>query len=331
MNISILGAGSWGTTLAELAANNWHAVKIWAREIESCDEINQKHTLEAFTGDYALNPEIKAYSDLEDVLTDAELVVLAVPSKAVPEVLLELKTCIPAAAMILNVAKGLIPETHQPISELLDELFAKHDYGVLSGPNLALEILAGQPAATVVASRSEKVIQAGFNAFTSNTFRVYGNHDVKGVELGGIAKNVIAIASGIADGLGFGANTKATLLTRGLTEMERIAVFYGAKPETMLGLAGMGDLIATGFSEKSRNFRFGRLIAEGHSPKEALGIIQQTVEGLATTRILYEKSKAHELDLPIIEAVYRIIEEGSTPEHELNALMGRRSKYEEDV
>lgn len=326
--VTILGAGCWGTTLAELAANNQSDVRLWSRSKLIKDEINQKRTNHAYTLNYSISPHITAFDDLKKSLDQTNMVVLAVPAKAISDLIKTIQPWIATNTMIICASKGLEPTQKILLSEVIQNKFPKNPIGVLSGPNLALEILAKYPAATVIASLEKELINTAVDIFSGPFFRIYGNHDVKGVEIGGIAKNVMTIAAGISEGLGFGANTKASLLTRGLVEMQRIGSFFGAKPETMFGLSGIGDLMATGFSHASRNFRFGKLIAEGKTVEEALKSINQSVEGISTTRIFQHLADNHQLKLPITSAIYRIIEEGSTPEKELKALMGRTSKYE---
>jgi glycerol-3-phosphate dehydrogenase (NAD(P)+) len=300
MRATVIGGGSWGTAFARLLAEHGHDVTLACRDLEQAAAIEE-------TG---RNPRY---------LSDTELVVMAVPSEAFAEV----ASILPEGPPVLSLTKGLDPATGNRLTTLL----ARHRVAVLSGPNFAKEIAAGLPAAAVIASEDEELAVWLQEEINSMIFRVYVNTDLIGVELCAAAKNVIALAAGGVDGLGFGDNAKAALITRGLAEMSRLAAACGARPETFAGLAGMGDLIVTCWSQLSRNRRAGELIAQGATPEQAIAEIGQVVEGLTTAPVLRDLSHRMGIELPITEGACAVLA-GQDLSELVSSLMGRRPREE---
>lgn len=301
-SVVILGAGAWGSALATLAKINGHKVHIWSR---------------------------RDSQTLAEVLKDVDVILSAVSMKGVRNVVSQLQ-CLPLSPEIIFVTatKGLDPQTTCTPSQIWQEAFPNHPVVVLSGPNLSQEIQQELPAATVVASNVVSAAEVVQLVFSSNRFRVYTNADPLGVELGGTLKNVMAIAAGVCDGLQLGTNAKAALLTRGLTEMVRIGVHWGAKQETFYGLSGLGDLLATGNSPLSRNYQVGYQLACGKTLTEILTHLQGTAEGISTTKVLMLRSKQQNISMPITEQVYRLLQAEVTPRQALLELMLRDIKPE---
>ncbi len=319
MNVVVVGCGSWGTAFSRLLADRGHEVTLACRDHEQARAIRE-------TG---RNPRYRPEVDLSDVaaapgdeapLADAELVVLAIPSKAFADVARSL----PGTSPILSLTKGLDPATGNRLSTLV----TGRPVAVLSGPNICEEIAAGLPTAAVIASEDEELAETLQHAVNSVVFRVYVNPDVTGVELCAAAKNVIALAAGGVDGLRLGDNAKAALITRGLVEMARLGEACGGRPETFSGLAGMGDLIVTCESPHGRNRRAGELIARGATPDEAIAAIGQTVEGLTTAPVLRDLSHRLGIELPITEGVCAVLEGHVELSALVEGLMGRRPTEE---
>ncbi len=300
--VAILGAGAWGNALATLAVTNGHNVRVWSR---------------------------RGSQSLAAVIEDADIVLSAVSMKGVRDVVSQLQSLPLSPKMIFVTAtKGLDPQTTCTPSQIWQEAFPNHAVVVLSGPNLSKEIEQELPAATVVASSINNAAEDVQLVFSSNRFRVYTNADPLGVELGGTLKNVIAIAAGVCDGLQLGTNAKAALVTRGLTEMVRIGVDWGAKQETFYGLSGLGDLLATCNSPLSRNYQVGYQLALGKTLTEILTHLQGTGEGINTTEVLMQRSKQQNISMPITEEVYRLLQGDITPRQALEELMLRDIKPE---
>ncbi|GCL35355.1 glycerol-3-phosphate dehydrogenase [Sphaerospermopsis reniformis] len=300
--IAILGAGAWGTTLANLARANDHQVRLWSRQ-----------------GDLSL----------EDVVKNAEIVLSAISMKGVQDVALSVKSCqVSPQTIFVTATKGLDAKTTRTPSQIWQTEFPDHSVVVLSGPNLSEEISQGLPAATVVASKNTAAAQVVQQVFSSGRFRVYTNSDPVGVELGGTLKNVMAIASGVCDGLHLGTNAKAALVTRGLTEIIRIGKVLGAKTETFYGLSGLGDLLATCNSPLSRNYQVGYQLASGKTLTEILASLPGTAEGVNTCQVLMQISQEQNITMPITEQVYRLLETQVTPKQALDELMLRDTKPE---
>lgn len=319
-SISVIGGGSWGTTIAHLIAQNGFPVRLWMRDPEQVRILNENHRNPRYLADLDLDPRLLATTSLAEAAQAATLFIMT-PSHSFRSVMNELGNHLDGSKVLIHGVKGIEPGTFKRMSELIREETCCRKIGVLSGPNLAKEVAAGQPSATVIASCFQEVIDAGILALKSKTFRVYGNSDVIGTELGGALKNILAIASGITHGLGFGDNTKAFLLTRGLTEMTRLGTSMGAEAQTFSGLSGIGDLLATCFSPLSRNYQVGYRLARGETLEAVTADLKQVAEGVRTTKTVTEYARAHHVYMPITESVYRVLFEGTTPEKALGELL----------
>lgn len=312
INVTVLGAGSWGTTVASLAARNTPTL-LWARDPDTVTDINDNRRNSRYLGDVELDGSLRATSDLGAAVQSADVVVMGVPSGAVRNTLDAIAGDLRAWVPIISLAKGLEPGTRMRPTQVIADALPGHPVALLAGPNIASEVARGYAAAAVVATDDDNIAAALHPLFTSGVFRVYRNDDVLGCELGGVLKNVIAIASGMADGLGVGDNTRAMVLTRGLAEITRLGVAMGAQPSTFAGLTGVGDLIATCTSPRSRNRRFGELIAAGKSIAEAQEILGQVAEGVRTTPIVMELAEEHGIELPICTEVASVLAGRSRP------------------
>lgn len=333
MNIAVLGAGSWGTALALLLADNGHAVRLWARDDAFIDALATEGENRRYLPGFPLSASLTPTASLQRALDAAETVVFAVPSGAVRRIAAESVPHLNPGALLLSGAKGLESETGKRMSEVLAEVAPQSEKRivVLSGPNLAVEVARNIPTASVAASRnmdSARKVQQLFIGQPTPAFRVYTSSDVIGVELGGAVKNVIAIGAGICDGLGFGDNSKAAFLTRGLTETIRLGVAQGADARTFLGLSGVGDLIATGASRLSRNYRVGFALGQGRSLPEALAEIGQVAEGVPTTRVLCELAAQSGVEMPLCAAIHAVLFEGRSAPDMIRELMLRPLKTE---
>ncbi|AKG24475.1 glycerol-3-phosphate dehydrogenase [Calothrix sp. 336/3] len=300
--IAVLGAGAWGSSLASIASANGHQVNIWSRH-----------------GSLSLGDAVK----------DADVILSAISMKGVSEVARQIQSlALPVKVIFITATKGLDPETTQTPSQIWQRMFPAHPVVVLSGPNLAQEIQQQLPAATVVASQANNAAIAVQSILTSERFRVYTNTDPLGVELGGTLKNVMAIAAGVCDGLQLGTNAKAALMTRGLTEMVRIGVHWGAKAETFYGLSGLGDLLATCNSSLSRNYQVGYQLAYGATLEDILTQLRGTAEGVNTTQVLIQRARQRNIYVPITEQVYRLLQGEITPRQAVMELMLKDTKPE---
>lgn len=326
MRMAVVGAGSWGTTVASVAAQNTDTT-LWARRAEVSHAINTEHVNPDYLG-VELSPALKATSLLEEAVGSADIVVMAVPSQGFRTVLAEAAPHIRPWVPIVSLSKGLEAQTKLRMSEVANDVMPGHPVAVLTGPNLASEIAAGQPAASVVAIDDSTIATALQELFSSPTFRVYTNSDVVGCEIAGVVKNVIAIASGIAMGMGFGDNTRATLLTRGLAEMTRLAVALGGNPESLAGLAGMGDLIATCSSTSSRNTTVGMRLGQGEALESILSSTKMVAEGVKSSATVLQLAQQHGVDMPIVEQVVAVCHHGIPASEALLNLMSRRQRPE---
>lgn len=327
--ITVIGAGSWGTALANLLAENGEEVKIYARDQRTADSINQQQRNFKYFPEYKLNKALTAFNNLEQSLKNSDVVVISVPTQALTAVLEQSKNLINSDAVIVSTAKGIDENSFKTNSQMIREAgFEK--VVVLSGPTHAEEVMEKLPTAIVSAAHSKKTAEKVQDLFMSKYFRVYTNPDVRGVELGGALKNVIAVASGICDGLNFGDNTRAALITRGLNEMSRFVNFHGAENLTLAGLSGMGDLVVTCTSMHSRNRRFGIEIGKGKTLLEAKEEVNQVVEGVKTARAIYKWLNSNEIDLemPITKEVYQVLFEAKDPYQAVEELMLRSKKHE---
>lgn len=329
--VGVLGGGSWGTAIANLVASNGHDVLHWMRDAHCVEELNARHTNTKYLPGLALAPNIEGTTAIARIGRECRLILVVVPSQSLRSVAGELGNDLDGGHMLVHAVKGFETGTFKRMSVILKEETCCKKIGVLSGPNLAREVAEGQPSATVVASKYPEVIDAAREVLMGQTFRVYGNTDVIGTETGGALKNILAIASGLASGLGFGDNTSALLLTRGLVEISRLGIHLGASASTFSGLSGIGDLMATCFSPLSRNYQVGQRLAKGESMDQIVGAMNQVAEGIKTTRAVHEYAQANGLYMPITEGVYRILYDGLSPRVALAALMeSTRYAYELD-
>ena len=329
LRITVLGGGSFGTAMANTAVRNGCDTMIWIRDEATAKEINETHINRRYLPDFQLEQDLRAVSDLETAVRDRDIILVAIPSHSFRSVLLQIKPFISAQAVV-SLTKGIEAKTFSFMSDIIREELPEVPYGVLSGPNLAKEIVAGQPAGTVIASHSELVRYAVQQALHSALFRVFASDDVNGVELGGALKNIYAVAMGMAAAYNVGENTKSMILTRALAEMSRFAVKLGANPLTFLGLSGVGDLFATCSSPLSRNYQVGYALGKGKTLQQATEELGQTAEGINT--IVQVRARSNELDvyMPITCALYEVIFEGAPPMNIALSLMknGHRSDVE---
>jgi len=306
MNIAVLGAGSWGTTLAHLMSRK-HVVRLWARSIESVNEINQARTLKRYLGDAHLHSQLQAMIDIEQATSGADFVIMAIPSQSFASVLSLAAPFIRKGTPIISVSKGLELSSLRRMTEIIRSECPEMPAGVLTGPNLATEIMAGFAAASVLAFDDEALTTKWQDALHTPLFRIYRNTDVIGCEICGVLKNIIAIAAGMGDGLGAGDNTRSAIITRGLAEISRLGVALGAIPETFYGLAGMGDLVATCTSDKSRNRTVGFRLGQGESMEQILSSMFMVAEGVKSADAVLSLAASTYIDMPICTEVGRVI------------------------
>lgn len=311
LQVSVLGAGSFGTTIAHLASRNTSTL-LWCRRPETADEVNTERTNSRYLGDVRLHPRLLATADIAEAVRSADVIVMGVPSHGYRDVLTHVATHIRPWVPIVSLAKGLEQETDLRMTEVIRDVVPDHRAGVLTGPNLAKEIMAGYAAASVVAFDDQDVARQIQSVFNSGLFRVYRGSDVVGCELGGALKNVIAIAAGMGDGLGVGDNTKAAVITRGLAELTRLGTALGGRAETFAGLAGMGDLVATCASRQSRNRHVGERLGQGATIDEIIAEMDQVAEGVKTSRVVMQLGSKSGCQLPISHEVYRVVHEGAS-------------------
>lgn len=327
-----MGAGSWGTALSMVLADNHHDVRLWARREEQIAEINNNHTNEAYLPGIQLPKQIKGYSDLSETVKNVEVLLLVVPTKAVRDAIQSLRKVLTSPVVIVHASKGIEPGTHKRISEMIEEEFEGSDLlkdvAVLSGPSHAEEVSLRQPTTVTVSSSNNDASLLIQDLFMNQHFRVYTNPDLIGVEVGGALKNIIALVCGLTNGLGMGDNTKAAIMTRGLAEITRLGVKQGANPLTFAGLSGLGDLIVTCTSVHSRNWRAGQMIGQGKSLDEVLSSMGMVVEGIRTTQAAFELANELKVEMPITSALYEVLFEGLHPKEATEKLMGRIKKHE---
>jgi glycerol-3-phosphate dehydrogenase (NAD(P)+) len=319
IQVTVLGAGSWGTTVASLAAANARTV-LWARSPELAAEIDARHRNERYLPGLDLHPALRATASLADAVQEADVLVLGVPSHGLRATLEEAAPHVRPWIPVVSLAKGLEQHTRLRASEVVDDVLPGHPAGVLAGPNLAREVLAGYAAAAVIAMPDEHVARSLQGLFASRVFRLYTGTDVLGCELGGVLKNVIAIAAGMAEGLGVGDNTRAMVLTRGLAEITRLGVALGGERQTFAGLTGLGDLVATCTSPLSRNRRVGEEIARGRTVQEVTADMNMVAEGVKSSRVVMELARAHDVAMPIAAEVDAVVNDGRTAEEAFRGL-----------
>jgi glycerol-3-phosphate dehydrogenase (NAD(P)+) len=328
MNIAVIGTGGWGTALAVLLHGNGHKVALWGRLSEEVEPILAARENGAFLPGVKIPKEILVTLDAGSALRGAELVVLAVPSHGMRPICEQLKPFLPSGVPLINVAKGIENETGARMSEVIAKVLNTDRIIVLSGPSHAEEVVRGIPTAVVVAAKDPALATTAQKVFMNERFRIYTHDDVIGVELGGALKNIIAIAAGACDGIGFGDNTKAALCTRGLAEMTRLGVALGASRETFFGLSGVGDLIVTAFSRHSRNRGFGERLGKGETPEHIAASTQMVAEGVRTAKSAWQVARRMRVDVPITTQVYAILYECKATKQAVRDLMTRQAKPE---
>ncbi|OHE54968.1 MAG: glycerol-3-phosphate dehydrogenase [Thermodesulfovibrio sp. RBG_19FT_COMBO_41_18] len=325
--ISVIGAGGWGTTLACLLSNKGYDVTLWVREKNVAEEINNTRINSAYLPDITLPDDLRITHSIDDAVKKARYVLNAVPAQYTRAVFKEAFPFIPDQAIIISASKGIERGTLLTVSCILKELSA-HPVAVLSGPSFAKEVIKKLPAAVTLATEDKNIGFILQEMFNINNFRVYTHDDIVGVEIGGALKNVMAIASGISDSLGLGNNARASLITRGLVEMIRLGVAMGAKEKTFSGLSGIGDLVLTCTSPLSRNYTVGIKLGQGMKLKEILGQTKSVAEGVATAESAFELSKKYNIEMPIIEQVYRVLYKDKDPVLAVKDLLERSLKTE---
>lgn len=329
-SIAVLGAGSWGTALAILLARSANTVSLWARNAKQVRDIQQQGINQRYLPGIPLADNIRVSSDLDAVIKHSQDILIAVPSHAFRQTLRVIKPLLKTSPhRVAWATKGFEIGTGKLMHEIVnEEISTIHSYAVISGPTFAMEVAKGLPTAVTVASNNHEYATHFAELLHNETFRAYTSSDVAGVEIGGSVKNALAIATGIADGLGFGANTRAALITRGLAEMMRLGNSLGGQVETFMGLAGLGDLVLTCTDNQSRNRRFGLAMGQGKSTEQAQASIDQVVEGVQTVKEVHLLAEKHAIEMPIAEQVYRVIYEGQTPREAVHALLAREQKSE---
>ncbi|KAA6451658.1 NAD(P)H-dependent glycerol-3-phosphate dehydrogenase [Bacillus swezeyi] len=329
--VSILGAGSWGTALALVLADNQYDVCVWGHREELIEQINEHHENKDYLPGVKLPDNVRATTDLQGALADVKTIIVAVPTKAIREVLREAVSLIRQKAIFVHVSKGIEPDTLLRISEMMEEEIPaelREDIVVLSGPSHAEEVGLRHPTTVTVSSKNIEAAQAIQDMFMNQHFRVYTNPDIIGVEIGGALKNIIALAAGITDGLGYGDNAKAALITRGLAEIARLGTKMGGNPLTFSGLTGIGDLIVTCTSVHSRNWRAGNMLGKGFKLEEVLKEMGMVVEGVRTTKAAYQLSQKYDVKMPITEALHKVLFDGKKVETAVESLMARVKTHE---
>lgn len=325
--IGIIGAGSWGSALAVLLHNNGHEICIWSALEKEINMLKETHEHSALAG-VRLADDMVFTTDLKEAVEGKELLVLAVASPYTRSTAHLMKDIVADGQMIVNVAKGIEEKTLKTLSEIIEEEIPRADVAVMSGPSHAEEVGRGLPTTIVVGAKSKKTAETIQNLFMSEVFRVYISPDVLGIELGGSLKNVVALAAGIADGLGYGDNTKAALITRGITEIARLGTAMGGNFETFCGLTGIGDLIVTCASMHSRNRRAGILIGQGYTMEEAMKEVKMVVEGVYSAKAAMGLAEKYQVQLPIIEQVNQVLFENKPADQAVRELMLRDKKME---
>jgi len=320
LNVAVMGGGSWGTTVASLVTRN-APVRLWARNPATVDEINTQHSNETYLPGAKLPDKLEATNDIAEAVGGADIVVMGIPSNNFRTVLQEVKKHIRAWVPVISLTKGLELDTGMRMTEIINEVLPGHPVGVLTGPNLAREIMAGQAAAAVIAMEDEIIVRELQNIFKSGLFRAYTNTDVIGCELGGVLKNIVAIAVGMGDGQGAGDNTRSALITRGLAEITRLGVAMGGRAETFSGLAGMGDMIATCTSPQSRNRHVGVELGKGRNIQDIIDEMVMVAEGVKSAPAVMALSEQYGIEMPIVRDVYRVLSGDSTVSRAFRGLL----------
>ncbi|WP_217971538.1 NAD(P)H-dependent glycerol-3-phosphate dehydrogenase [Staphylococcus xylosus] len=329
--VTVFGTGSFGTALANVLAENGHQVLMWGKNEQTINEINSQHINSKYLKNAQLNDSIVATLDINSAASFSEVYLMALPTKAMREVAKSIDSLLTSKKTFIHVAKGIENETYKRVSEMIeDSISPEHNagIGVLSGPSHAEEVVIKQPTTVAASSKTPEVSKLTQDLFMNDYLRVYTNDDLVGVELGGALKNIIAVASGVISGMGFGDNAKAALMTRGLAEISRLGEKLGADPITFLGLGGIGDLIVTCTSTHSRNYTLGYKLGEGKSLDKALDEMNMVVEGIYTTKSVYHLAKEVDVDMPITAALYSVLFENRPVDESVKDLMGRGKKAE---
>lgn len=320
LKVGLLGGGSWGTTVAALVARNTD-ITIWARDAATVSEINEKHSNEKYLPGASLPKNLRAASTIEETLADIDVLIMGIPSQGFRAVLEQVKPHLRAWVPVISLTKGLELSSGKRMTEIIEEVLPGHPVGVLTGPNLAREIMAGQAAASVIAMEDDIIVRELQAVFRSGLFRVYTNDDVIGCELGGVLKNIIAIAVGMGDGQGAGDNTRSALITRGLAEVTRLGVAMGGRAETFSGLAGMGDMIATCTSAQSRNRHVGVELGKGRHIDEVIEEMVMVAEGVKSAPAVMALAERYQVEMPIAKDVHRVVTEGGTARQAFRGLL----------
>ena len=320
--ITVLGGGSFGTIIANIAAENGHQVRLWMRDAQQAEEVEKSRVNNRYMPDYPLLANVEACSDIGYAVADSHLIFMAVPSKAFRQVLQLIKPCIQPEAQIVSTTKGIESDSFKLMSQIMCEELPDHPIGVLSGPNLAKEVARRQLTATVIASNNPQVRAAVQRVLRRDYFRIYANNDMYGVELGGALKNIYAIATGMATALGMGENTRSMLMTRSLAEMSRFAVCLGANPLTFIGLAGVGDLAVTCMSPLSRNYRVGHALGKGGSLAQIVEELGEVAEGVGTLQIVKHWATELGVYMPLVDGLYEVVFNQRSVQQVVQALMG---------
>ncbi len=326
-SMAVIGAGSWGTTLAYLLSHKGIEISLWIFEKDLAEEIERTRINRVYLPGILLPKNIRISHQIDEILNKAPFILNAVPAQFTRSVFQDALSCVSKDAVLISAAKGIERKTLKTISSVLKELYGSQ-VAVLSGPSFALEVVKNLPTAVTLATEDRNKGLMLQEMFNTNNFRVYTHDDVLGVEIGGALKNIIAIASGISDGLGLGLNARASLITRGLAEMTRLGVVMGARERTFSGLSGLGDLVLTCTGSLSRNYTLGVKLGQGMTLKDILEQTASVVEGVATAESAYELSEKYRIEMPIVEQVYKIIYEGKEPARAVHDLMGRSLKKE---
>lgn len=327
-NIGVIGAGSWGIALSVVLANNGHSVKVWSIVEEEIAMLKEKHEHVDKLPGVKLDEKITFTTDLKECIEESKMLILAVPSVFTRSTAKSMAPFVKQGQVVVCVAKGIEETTLMTLSDIVEEEITVADVAVMCGPSHAEEVGLGIPTTVVAGAKSQKTAEAIQDIFMNENFRVYTSPDVLGMELGGSLKNVIALAAGMADGLGFGDNTKAALITRGIAEISRLAIKMGANAETLSGLTGIGDLIVTCESKHSRNRKAGMLIGQGYTMEEATKEVKMVVEGIYSAKAALALSKKYEVPMPIIEEVNRVLFEGKKAKDAVVELMQRDKRIE---
>lgn len=329
--IGVVGAGAWGTALAKLLVDKGLTLDHWAFEAEVKEEITLHRENRSFLPGFTLPPGLMPTNDIEKAVSGKDLVLMVVPSHCMRAVATQMKPFVSPGTILVSASKGIENKTHMTMTDILSEIIdflPDHNFGVLSGPSFAKEVAAGVPTVVAAAAQRKEVGEFIQNVFSGPNFRVYVNHDIIGTQIGGAMKNVMAIAAGACDGMNMGLNARAALITRGLTEMNRLGTRLGADPLTLSGLAGVGDLLLTCTGSLSRNYTVGKQIGQGKCLDDIISEMRMVAEGVKTTRSVYNMSKKLNVDLPICHEVYSVLFENNSVEDTVNRLMSRPLKHE---